>query len=73
MELLKQPRFLTDKNLIAKWKQTGYERLCCLGCINTAEKNFGATCICRVPRDELKEDRTLECVTCGCNGCASCD
>jgi bud site selection protein 31 len=38
-----------DANLIAKWKKQGYERLCCLRCIQTKEHNYGTTCICRVP------------------------
>ncbi|KAJ4776220.1 hypothetical protein LUZ62_060477 [Rhynchospora pubera] len=38
-----------DANLIAKWKKPGYERLCCLRCIQTRDHNFGTTCMCRVP------------------------
>lgn len=45
-----------DGNLIAKWKKQGYERLCCLRCIQTKETNFGAACICRVPRKDLAEE-----------------
>ena len=37
-----------DKNLIAKWKKQGYERLCCLRCIQPKDTNYGTTCICRV-------------------------
>ncbi|KAL9129129.1 MAG: hypothetical protein Q9217_002339 [Psora testacea] len=62
-----------DANLIAKWKKQGYEKLCCLGCIQTKETNFNATCICRVPQAQLKEDQTIECVNCGCRGCSSAD
>ncbi|EKG15830.1 G10 protein [Macrophomina phaseolina MS6] len=62
-----------DANLIAKWKKQGYENLCCLRCIQTKETNFQSTCICRVPRDQLKEDHVIQCVSCGCAGCASCD
>lgn len=85
--LLKQG--YADANLIAKWKKQGYERLCCLRCIQTKENNFGATCVCRVPRAKIlagtlenddeedegskKKERTIECVTCGCRGCASSD
>ncbi|KAI9721453.1 MAG: hypothetical protein M1812_002215 [Candelaria pacifica] len=50
-----------DANLIAKWKKQGYEKLCCLRCIQTKETNFNATCICRVPKAQLKEDQTIEC------------
>ena len=37
-----------DANLIAKWKKQGYERLCCLRCIQPKDTNYGNTCICRV-------------------------
>ncbi|KAL8996781.1 MAG: hypothetical protein Q9169_003804 [Polycauliona sp. 2 TL-2023] len=50
-----------DANLIAKWKKQGYEKLCCLRCIQTKETNFSSTCICRVPKVQLKEDQTIEC------------
>lgn len=62
-----------DANLIAKWKKQGYENLCCLRCIQTKETNFNATCICRVPRQQLKEDQEVQCVSCGCRGCSSGD
>ena len=62
-----------DGNLIAKWKKQGYEKLCCLRCIQTKETNFNATCICRVPQAQLKENQTIECVSCGCRGCSSAD
>jgi bud site selection protein 31 len=91
-----------DAALIAKWKKTGYEHLCCLRCIQTKETNFNATCICRVPKaglakaddgaeeedDEEEEGEKekakgkgkgkgnvqfVECVSCGCRGCATGD
>ncbi|KZF22650.1 putative cell cycle control protein Cwf14/Bud31 [Xylona heveae TC161] len=62
-----------DAMLIAKWKKTGYEKLCCLPCIQTKETNFNATCICRVPKARLTEGQTVQCVNCGCRGCASSD
>ncbi|KAF1983458.1 cell cycle control protein cwf14 [Aulographum hederae CBS 113979] len=62
-----------DKNLIAKWKKQGYERLCCLTCIQTKETNFNSTCICRVPRENMKDEGAVECVNCGCHGCSSGD
>lgn len=46
---------IADKNLIAKWKKTGYENLCCLRCIQTRDTNFGTNCICRVPKSKLEE------------------
>lgn len=61
-----------DANLIAKWKKQGYEHLCCVRCIQTKETNFNATCICRVPRADLKEELG-ECYSCGCRGCSSAD
>lgn len=48
-------------------------QLCCLRCIQTKETNFKSTCICRVPRDTLKEDQDIQCVNCGCRGCSSGD
>jgi bud site selection protein 31 len=62
-----------DANLIAKWKKQGYERLCCLRCIQTKDHNFGTTCICRVPKSKLETGKLIECQHCGCRGCASGD
>lgn len=72
-----------DANLIAKWKKQGYEKLCCLRCVQTKETNFAGTCICRVPKASLKRDDGaaegagggggIQCVSCGCRGCASSD
>lgn len=55
-----------DANLIAKWKKQGYEKLCCLRCIQAKENNFNATCICRVPKARLSKEQTVECISCGC-------
>ena len=62
-----------DPMLIAKWKKQGYENLCCTRCIQTKETNFNSTCICRVPKKEMKEEQLVECQSCGCRGCASGD
>ncbi|EMR64655.1 hypothetical protein MGN70_011161 [Eutypa lata] len=62
-----------DAMLIAKWKKQGYEKLCCLRCMQTKETNFQSTCICRVPRAQLKDEQDVQCVSCGCRGCASSD
>ncbi|EZG43631.1 BUD31-like protein [Gregarina niphandrodes] len=63
-----------DAGLIAKWKKNGFEKLCCLKCIEAAATNFGSACICRVPKKDQPEDKLLiECVNCGCRGCASTD
>ncbi|KAI8084379.1 bud site selection-related protein [Gilbertella persicaria] len=62
-----------DANLIAKWKKPGFEKLCCLRCIQPKDTNFGTTCICRVPKEKLEEGKMVECVHCGCRGCASGD
>ncbi|RUP51750.1 G10 protein [Jimgerdemannia flammicorona] len=62
-----------DANLIAKWKKPGFEKLCCLRCIQSKDTNFGTTCICRVPKEKLEEEKVVECVHCGCRGCASSD
>lgn len=61
---------IADASLIAKWKKTGYENLCCLRCIQTRDTNFGVNCICRVPKAKLEEGRVVECVHCGCRGCS---
>ncbi|KND01748.1 uncharacterized protein SPPG_03542 [Spizellomyces punctatus DAOM BR117] len=60
-----------DGALIAKWKKVGYEKLCCLRCIQPKDTNYGTMCICRVPKDKLSEERVIECLHCGCRGCAS--
>lgn len=62
---------LIDGNLIAKWKKPGYEKLCCLRCIQSRDTNFGTNCICRVPKSQIEDnDRIVECVHCGCRGCS---
>ncbi|ORY06841.1 maternal g10 transcript [Basidiobolus meristosporus CBS 931.73] len=66
-------RGFADGNLIAKWKKPGYEKLCCLRCVQPRDTNFGTTCICRVPKEKLEEGRVVECIHCGCRGCASGD
>lgn len=62
-----------DKTLIAKWKKSGYEKLCCLLCIQAKDHNYGTTCICRVPKAKLEEGKIVQCIHCGCRGCASGD
>ena len=62
---------VVDAALIAKWKKQGYENLCCLRCVQARDTNFGTNCICRVPKDNLQDDRKIiECVHCGCRGCS---
>ena len=53
-------------------KQQGYERLCCMQCIQRSGSS-GSTCICRVPKASLPGGKVVECVNCGCHGCASGD
>lgn len=64
---------IADAELIAKWKKNGYEKLCCLACIQTKDTNFGGTCICRVPVAQRSSSKPVECSNCGCLGCASND
>ena len=72
-------------SLLAKWKKTGYEKLCCLRCIQTRvwrpsymifnsqtyfldqkDMNYqGSTCICRVPKTQVRAGTVVECVHCG--------
>lgn len=59
---------IADENLIAKWKKTGYEKLCCLRCIQPKDTNYGTTCICRVPHKDVDANVIVECVNCGCKG-----
>ena len=63
---------LVDPALIAKWKKTGYERLCSTYVINSNNYKFGTTSICRVPlKDRSPEQMTAQDPTTGCRGCAS--
>mmetsp|Transcript_58522 Transcript_58522/g.96922 ORF Transcript_58522/g.96922 Transcript_58522/m.96922 type:complete len:146 (+) Transcript_58522:62-499(+) len=62
-----------DGNLIAKWKKAGFERLCCMQCIQAKSHTYKTTCICRVPKADLPKDKVIECIQCGCRGCASGD
>jgi len=64
---------IADRNLVAKWKKSGYEKLCCLRCIQSRDHNFSTSCICRVPKNKLEDGKVVECVHCGCRGCASGD
>ena len=59
-----------DMALIAKWRKSGFEFLCCLQCASAGEHNKGGSCLCRVPSKDLK-GREVQCRTCGCSGCAS--
>ncbi|CAD7930978.1 unnamed protein product [Amoebophrya sp. A25] len=63
-----------NQALISKWRKPGYERLCCMKCIQPKDSNFGTTCICRVPQHKLhNREKVIECQHCGCRGCASGD
>jgi bud site selection protein 31 len=64
---------VADGALIARWRKPGYEKLCCLRCVQTKDTAFGTACICRVPRKELEAGRVVECQHCGCRGCATGD
>lgn len=68
---LRTPNPIADVLLIGKWKKTGYERLCCLRCIQTQDTDYGTTCICRIPSGQLNSSQPIECASCGCTGCAS--
>lgn len=63
---------LVDGALIAKWKKSGYEKLCSTYVINSNNYKFGTTSICRVPlKDRGPEQMTAQDPTTGCRGCAS--
>ena len=51
---------IADAKLIAKWKKQGFEKLCCLMCIQNKNHNFGTTCICRVPKSSLEKGKKFE-------------
>lgn len=40
-------------------------------CIQAKDHIYGTTCICRVPHDKLEDDKVIQCIHCGCRGCAS--
>ena len=63
---------IIDGRLIAKWKKSGYEHLCCLKCIQSKPGSH-SVCICRVPKDERDDDSFVRCSCCGCTGCCSTD
>ena len=50
---------LIDAALIAKWKKSGYERLCSTYVINPMNYKFGTTSICRVPLWDRSEDQKM--------------
>lgn len=73
-----------DKNLIAKWKKPGYEKLCSTFVINTQNFPYGTVSICRVPKKDLildsndaaggednSEQASIRSDVTGCLGCAS--
>lgn len=64
---------IIDSNLILKWKKPGYEKLCCLNCVEKNNHNSGSTCICRVPKKDILNDSVIECKNCGCKGCVTYD
>ena len=59
-----------DGGLAKKWKLKGYERLCCVQCVNPKNHDHGGTCVCRVPASK-RQAGDIQCATCGCSGCAS--
>ena len=52
------------------WTSRGYVIEFFFRCIQTRDTNFGASCICRVPKTKLEEGKIVECVHCGCRGCS---
>ena len=62
---------LVDAALIAKWKKTGYEKLCSTYVINPRNYKFGTVSICRVPKHSLAPGTYIEDPVTGCRGCFS--
>ena len=60
-------RGIADEGLMEHWQTSGYEKLCCMLCIDPTSHASGGVCICRVPA----KDRSHEgpCHTCQCMGC----
>jgi bud site selection protein 31 len=52
-------RKLADAGLIGKWKKQGYEKLCCLACVQPANSQFRGVCVCRVPRKDLEDGKLI--------------
>ncbi|KAL7721542.1 Uncharacterized protein QTN25_001209 [Entamoeba marina] len=61
---------IIDGKLIAKWKKPGFEKVCCLQCIQK-KPGSNSVCICRVPRRDRNDDSFKRCSCCGCTGCCS--
>ena len=61
---------MVDAALVAKWKKSGFEKLCSVFVIDRRNFPFGTTAICRVPRKSLGNKIIFEAHT-GCRGCAS--
>lgn len=61
---------IIDHDLISLWKKNGYEKLCCLRCIQPVDSKHGNVCVCRVPKRHLEEVKEVECDNCGCLGCS---
>lgn len=57
--------FYCDHPLVCMWKKQGYEKLCCLVCIQPSENDI--VCICRVPKKNIEQ--FFKCDSCGCKGC----
>ena len=61
-----------DKNLIAKWKKPGYEKLCSTFVIDPRNFPFRTVALCRVPKKErFEENKNAKCSVTGCLGCYS--
>lgn len=60
---------LIDSALISFWKKPGYEFLCCIECSQQSSQ-YGTSCICRVPANQLANMPPFECKSCGCRGCS---
>lgn len=61
-----------DKNLISKWKKSGYEKLCSTFVVDSRNFPFKTVSVCRVPKNErFDENKEVKCSTTGCLGCYS--
>jgi bud site selection protein 31 len=62
-----------ERDLIALWRKTGYERVCCVRC--ASDKSDAEGCACRRTRtaNELRDAPAPKCRECWCPGCRSRD
>ncbi|KNH04018.1 hypothetical protein XU18_0960 [Perkinsela sp. CCAP 1560/4] len=59
-------RGIVDEGLIELWQRDGYEKLCCVLCVDKS-MHAGGVCVCRVPQKDRRHEGA--CRVCHCSGC----